>query len=486
MTERSVTTQVRVIGLIVLLQLGACAQSNATAAACSDTTSPAQPHLQNGISLTVQRLAVGCGVVRVSNGIPLPPGLLSATQLSQVRVFVGGQEQRLHVEALESTHTDGSLRAVLIQFDYPLTSDRPVPGELVVGQARGTSDIAKAGGGGATAAVALPSSPDYLVSTQLVGPTITVAAATALSPVFKKYEDDFTSFAEIHWKAEGAAWEDNYYDRALIYYAWWIRTGNVEYWKRATTMAVNYRRDYLEKNNYGTSAHWSQIEGIELHYLLTGDEASRLAVGRVADVFDVEYYMDHLSNLAAPMDNRMQARLLMAFLTAWRLNAESQHAANWGTLLPKALTAILASQDTSGAYRFVQIQCGHNKPFMVGLLNDAMIKYHAQFNADARILPAIRKSDDYMWSKDWNSVERAFVYLGGSCPGDEGGPSPDLNNLVVNGYAWVYRQTGNAAYRDRADQIFAGAVDKAWLSGSKQFNQEYTSSFRYLAYRQSP
>jgi hypothetical protein len=249
-------------------------------------------------------------------------------------------------------------------------------------------------------------------------------------------------------------------------------------------MAVNYRRDYLEANNYASSAHWLQIEGIELHYLLTGDEASRVAVGKVADVFNVGYYMNHLSDLSAQMDNRMQARTLMALLTAWKLHAESQYGADWATLLPKALTGILASQDAAGAYRFMQIQCGNNKPFMVGLLNDALIKYHTYFSADARIQAAIQKSDDYMWANDWNSGEQAFVYLDGHCPGDEGGPAPDLNNLVATSYGWIYRQTGNTLYRDRGDQIFGGAVAKAWINGSKQFNQQYTSSFRYLAYRQ--
>ena len=485
MTERSVSHPRRIVGVLLLLQLGACAQSNAPTQSCTDTPSaaPNQPHLPNGISLTVQRLAVGCGVVRVSSGIPLPPGQLTAAQLSQVRVFVGGQEQRLYVEALQSTTQDGSLRSVLVQFDYPARYGAPVPGELVLGQPRETRDIAKSTGDG-TAAIVLPTNPDYLISTQLVGPTLSVAATTQLSPVFQKYEDDFRSFANIHWLDEGANWEGNYYDRALIYYAWWIRTGDVEYWKRATTIALNYRKDYLEANNYNASAHWSQMEGIELHYVLTGDEASRLAVGRVADKFNLEYYMDHLSDLEAPMDNRMQARTLMALLIAWRVHAESEFNANWATLLPKALTDILASQDSSGAYRFVKIQCRYNKPFMVGLLNDALIKYHSSFNADPRILVAIRKSADYMWAKDWNSTEQAFVYLDGPCPGDDGGPKPDLNNLVVAGYGWVYRQTGNAVYRDHADKIFAGGVAKAWINGSKQFNQEYTTSYRYPAYRQ--
>jgi hypothetical protein len=395
----------------------------------------------------------------------------------------------VYVEALPAVHADGSLRAVLVAFQADLPAvGTPVVGQLVVGAARTAPPLAKpTADRGSPVAVALPSDPAYLVSTQLVGPTVSTAATAGLGAPVAKYEADFRSFADYHWGLTGAAWTENYYDRALIYYAWWVRTGELEYWKRATAMAVAYRRDYLEANAYGTSAHWSQLEGLEVHYLVTGDEASRLAVGRVADVFNMAYYMNNLGDPTAEMENRMQARTLMALLTAWRLNAPSQTGAVWGTLLPTALTRILASQDSSGAYRFTRTtnQCGYNKPFMVGLLNDAFIKYHTSFAADARILPAVQKAADYMWANDWNATARAFVYLDGPCPGyDESQvPAPDLNNLIVTGYGWLAQQTGTASYRDRAEQIFSGGIDQSYLSGSKQFNEEYSASFRYLANR---
>jgi hypothetical protein len=62
--------------------------------------------------------------------------------------------------------------------------------------------------------------------------------------------------------------------------------------------------------------------------------------------------------------------------------------------------------------------------------------------------------------------------------------SPDLNNLIVSSFGWVYKQTGQSAYRDHGEAIFAGGVTKAWLAGSKQFNESYTSSYHYLRYRQ--
>ena len=70
---------------------------------------------------------------------------------------------------------------------------------------------------------------------------------------------------------------------------------------------------------------------------------------------------------------------------------------------------------------------------------------------------------------------------------DTGGmeAAPDLNLLIAPVYAWLYHQTGNTVYRDRADQIFAGGVAGAFLSQGKQFDQNYRLSFEYLRWRNS-
>lgn len=441
------------------------------------------------MSVRVERLVGGCGSVLVSSGLPLPPGRLTKGNLSRVRVVVGGVERAVYLEALHGAHADGSLRSILIQFTDTLAFGAPRDGYVIVGEPRGSTDIARpTADRGSPAAVMLPTDPAYLVSTGLVGPTVPVSTTASWPAVYQTYEQNFRTFADYHWNLNGATWTENYYDRAQIYYAWWLRTANLEYWRRATALALSYRRDYLEASNYNPSAHWSQLEGQELHYLATGDDASRRAVGYSADVFTVAYYMNNLADPTAEMENRIQARTLMAFLTAWRLNAPTRMGAVWATLLPTALTRILASQDPSGGYLFTRLdnQCGYNKPFMVGLLNDAFIKYYTHFQADPRIPGAVQRSVDYMWARDWRPAARAFVYLGGPCPGhDENqAPSPDLNNLIVNGFAWTARQTGNTVYRDQAEAIFAGGVAQAWLNGSKQFNENYTTSFRFLFYRQ--
>jgi hypothetical protein len=198
------------------------------------------------------------------------------------------------------------------------------------------------------------------------------------------------------------------------------------------------------------------------------------------------------------MDNRIQARYLVAVMLALKLHAPSTGIGgsigipggnDWAKKLRDGLTRILSTQEPSGAWKFGR--CTGTPPFFtvhpftVGLLLDALTRYSNLFESDPRILPAVRRGADYLWEHDWIRPARAFKYVEEVCPG-EGGPNPaaDLNNLLVNGFAWVYHETGETEYRQRADDIFAGAVNAGAAGGdAKHFNQQYSSSIRYLAYR---
>ena len=61
-------------------------------------------------------------------------------------------------------------------------------------------------------------------------------------------------------------------------------------------------------------------------------------------------------------------------------------------------------------------------------------------------------------------------------------PAADLNMLIVNGFGFVYKHTGDETYLQRGDVVFEGGVEGNWLEGSKQFNQQYASSYNYIAY----
>lgn len=449
-------------------------------------TQPSGPPPTGGtrIPLVIQRFDSAGGLALVSNAIPLTPGLLMPGALDKVRVFVSGAEQSIYVEQLEGRHADGSLRSVLIQFKSPVTLATPLQGELVVGQSRATVDLPKpTAGRSMPAAVALPTDPNYLIGTNIVGPTITAAASEAQGIPYRQYEQDFGKWADFHWAAEGEMGCNNYYDRALVYYAFWARTGNVEYWRRATRCAVTYRVGYLEANNYGSSPHWSQLEGLDLHYTLTGDDSSRYAIGRVAKI--LAFWLPYLDSIPATtsMEDRIRARTLMSVLLSWRLNAEGQRGM-YQAQLDTAISRIVHSQSADGSYRFPET-CGESLNYMTGQLNDALIKIYIYYKADPRIVTAVQRSADFLWKTQWVPGATSFQYVSGVCPA-EGNTNPglDLNGLIVNTFAFTYAHTGNASYRDEADQVFAGAVTHSSIDGSKQFNQEYTSSFLYLKLRQ--
>ena len=63
-------------------------------------------------------------------------------------------------------------------------------------------------------------------------------------------------------------------------------------------------------------------------------------------------------------------------------------------------------------------------------------------------------------------------------------PAADVNLMIAPAYAWLYNETKDPKWRDRADALFMGGVMKACLScGTKQFNENYRWSFAYLAWR---
>jgi hypothetical protein len=435
------------------------------------------------VPLTVQRFDGGSGAVLVSNAIPLPPGRLMPGDASKVQMYVGGTEQSIYAEALEGRHPDGSLRALLVQFYATVPAATELPGEMIIGEARRTTDIARPSAGRSIpAAVALPNDVDYLISTNLVGKTLKVSETAQLGPVFAKYDQDFATFSEQNWAAQGDNWTQNYYDRALGYYAQWIRSGNAQYWYRATRFAVSYRVNYLEANAYGALPNWSQLEGLEAHYLSTGDDSSRYAIGATTKSITNGYFsqMDAMDN--AWMDDRIRARMIMALLLSWKLDVGGDRA-TYAARLDSIIPTIIHTQGSDGADRFV-VTCRESLNYMAGQLNDAMMKYYIYYKPDSRIPPFVQRSVDYLWTQ-WLPGSEAFQYMSGACP-NVGGPEPaaDLNNLIVNGFAFTYGRTRDVTYRDRADQIFAGGVKNSWLYGDKQFNQQYTSSFLYLVLRQ--
>jgi len=480
-------------GIVTALTAGA-ATVKATVAGVSSTASlvvstpPVIPPQtgNSSVPLLMQRLTAGTGPVLVSNAIPLKPGMLFSNGLGTVSMWVNNVEVPIAVAATAGSHKDGSLRSVLVQTTYDVPA-AGVGATLQLGAAR-TKNATLGTIPGVPLAVALPTDPVYLIATELVGPTLPITAVKALGGVWSRYENDFVKYADQHWALTAGAWSGNYYDRAEIYYAWWVRSGNAEYWRRATLIAVDYRTKYLEANNYGASHHWSQLEGLALHYWLTGDAMSQKAVGRTADILASYYRNNALGSINHPdMESRIQARSLLGMLLAWETQAPgggNYTPATWATHLPLMLTQILQAQNANGAFLW-NGYCGTSINYMNGILNDVMIRYYERFQADSRVLASVKANVDWLWATQWRSGG-SFNYQSAFCARNNSGPSasPDLNGLQPTSFAWLYKKTGNSTYLQAADLIFSNGVQQAFLQGDKQFNQEYTQSYKYLFYRQ--
>jgi hypothetical protein len=127
------------------------------------------------------------------------------------------------------------------------------------------------------------------------------------------------------------------------------------------------------------------------------------------------------------------------------------------------------------------------QPFMVGLTMRALIVYHEK-SGDPRIPPAVKAAADWLWANAWMSSGQTFWYENWVADPSQTFPAQggaaDLNLLIAPAYAWLYRQTGDATYQSRGDQLFSGGVlNAATLGSGKQFDQNYIWSFDYVKWR---
>jgi hypothetical protein len=235
------------------------------------------------VALTVVRFDSSAGPVFVSNGIPLPPGLLTPATLPRFRLTVNGAEPRLFVKALAGRHADGSLRSVLVQFDADVPAGG-LPASFTVSTPRPAPDLAERpddaapAGGRAPERGALPHQhpPGRR-------PHARHRAGADAAP--RVVRADYATGEAKDWKC-GAGWlcgRSAQYDRPYLLYQQWLRTGNPTYWYHATANVEDWLRVYVTPNT-GRVLPW-QINplGLTAHYWLTGDENSRLQLRYIAE-----------------------------------------------------------------------------------------------------------------------------------------------------------------------------------------------------------
>jgi len=267
---------------------------------------------------------------------------------------------------------------------------------------------------------------------------------------------------------------DNYYDAVRVYYQISRYTGEPR-WDHCAEVALHaYVDGYLAPNGYKAAGWMIFPHGLAMHLERTGD-------GHIKDA---------LVNLAA------NAAFADHPPAEWLRPIETSREVAYN-IQSKLLAESAGYTDRPEVQRLVELALGHYdqwfisrtapylRPFMAALTAEALILWYEK-SGDARVLPTLKTGADWMWEHVWVSSAGAFQYTDRIMPHGGVEPAPDLNLLIVPLYAWLYKMTGDDTYRRRADDIFAGGVQAAYLADAKHFNQNYRWSFDYVRWRGDP
>jgi len=285
-----------------------------------------------------------------------------------------------------------------------------------------------------------------------------------------------------------------FYDAQRVFYNIRDYTGAGSWDSCALSAQAVYRDSYVVPNGGKVPGYFDFPHGIYQSYLRAGDASSKAALvslsrnaafgtGSVGGVYA----------MVSPAVSREVAFNLSAYLLARAVGEPSSpigeayvelalgHIDQWFVAKNYRVTGGDVPAAALGQF--------YTQPFMVGLTAEALIQFYETRSQDPRIPAAIKVAMDWLWANAWDASTQSFWYelygpaLGPLQPGSPAG-SPDLSLLIAPAFAWVYKQTGDPVYRDRADAIFAGGVARGCAScDGKHFNQQYRWSFDYLKWR---
>jgi hypothetical protein len=302
-------------------------------------------------------------------------------------------------------------------------------------------------------------------------------------PELEKWEDQMVAFGTRHVDAERIAghgvWEGGvwYYDGQRVFYQIADYTGDAGWLEAAGHVRRAYRDGYVLKNE-GRVPGWRVFpHGLVTDYRRTRDPRSKEAVILMSQN---SAFASRGGGVSTAL-SRETAYLVYAYLAAEELGAPRH---------PQFETAAdfaLGHMDQWFSSRNFQIGAPRDSlaPFMVGLTAEALIGYYEK-TGDPRVPHAIQIAMDWLWEFAWIEEDEAFYYRSGDPYDPAAEPlsgAADLNMLIAPAFAWLYRMTGDPAYRQRGDKIFAGGVRHAYLAGGKQFSQNYRWSFDYVRWR---
>lgn len=301
----------------------------------------------------------------------------------------------------------------------------------------------------------------------------------------------------------------NYYDAALICFAWWVRTANLEHYKRGCAYAWLYNYYMRFTTNAGAvvpyfvQPHSVMPEGTGLHYLLTGDPDSKTGLQNAAALWVAVWQSTLGDKTSGSSEPRPMARILLTYLWAWKCGCTDR---DYPALILDSLGKIVSgtARYPDGSWRSNALGCSdgsggttYYSNFMIAMLCDALVKVYEDWQADTRVPTTVKAALDFMYPGEWRSGDATPSFRQGyqdECTPSAWLQSIDLTNEYPHLWSWYWRYSGNTTYRDRSDTIFTNGVttdvnltftagSPGNIAGLKQLREHYCTSFRHVGYR---
>lgn len=265
-----------------------------------------------------------------------------------------------------------------------------------------------------------------------------------------------------------------YYDLGWVMYQIGDYTGDHPKWDPRAKKAVEFYRDhYIVANKGATAGWWTFSRGLAEDYLRTRDHASRQALILMANKGAYASDREGSSDTASFQRSREVAYAIMTYLDAEKVG--ERHRPQLARYVDDAL-GHLAQWTGEKSFIHTDNEDSFTASFMMALTSKSLIAYEEK-TGDQRVLPAVTRALDWLWNNNWIESQKTFKYANKIHQGGGTDPAPDLNLLIAPAYAWVYHESGDSKFRERALEIFGGGVSGAFLSNPKQFNQNYFWSF---------
>jgi hypothetical protein len=266
-----------------------------------------------------------------------------------------------------------------------------------------------------------------------------------------------------------------YYDQIRVMYQIADYTHDSR-WNACAQRALSvYRDEYVLPNQGRVPGYWNFTTGLRMHFERTGQAASKTAVQLLSR--NAAYAQDTTGAAwtVPTLVSREVAYAILSYIEAENLGEPRR------SRRAQLVTDAYGHLDQWFVRFTWRGKTEQVAPFMVGLTAHSLIADWEETH-DARLIPALRRTADWLWANAWIASEEAMLFDVNAAPGTQA-VAPDLNLLIAPMYAFLYRQTGLTQYRDQGDALFAGGVRGADLRFGKQFDQNYLWSFQYVKWR---